>query len=544
MGNKESTTNNNNSSTEEHGNSNNSENSRQDAAPPRKKTPKKNFIVQIQEGYAALCNAIIRPPRAEYDIRELGPTVFQISGSCFQRTDFQLVNPRGFTLQCSHWGPPPDNKTNVVQKLPCVVYMHGNSSCRVEAIEYVETILSIGATVLAFDFSGCGLSEGPYISLGWYEQEDVQTVINWLRNSDKVSTIGLWGRSMGASTALMFGHRDPSIAAMVLDSPFSDLSVLCRELAGKINVPVPGFLVGGVLGLMRSTIKSKANFDIYNCKPIENVDKCFIPAIFTAGEEDDFILPSHAHDLHEKYAGDKNFVLVPGDHNSQRPSFFKDSVSIFLYARLCEPVGIKSNINNMHKQHIQRQQAYEQQMQDQLRRATSSRLMPQYNIPENHASNINMRGYSNAGGAVDENLQIALIMSLSDNSSKKNKNESTTVDVKKQQQMQLEKKENENALVDHLIAMGFNNVESRAALKRHNNDANRAAEELLMLKAKTNQKNNNNNTIKEKISSFSNSKTPNSNITKKVDQQQQVMKYGEEDDTVGVKTPGNIGEGK
>ena len=99
--------------------------------------------------------------------------------------------------------------------------------------------------------------------------------------------------------------------------------------------------------------------------------------------------------------------------------------------------------------------------------------------------------------------------------------------MKKQQQMQLEKKENENALVDHLIAMGFNNVESRAALKRHNNDANRAAEELLMLKAKTNQKNNNNNTIKEKISSFSNSKTPNSNITKKVDQQQQVMKYGE-----------------
>ena len=38
-----------------------------------KKPAKKNFIVQIQEGYAALCNAIIRPPRAEYDMRELGP---------------------------------------------------------------------------------------------------------------------------------------------------------------------------------------------------------------------------------------------------------------------------------------------------------------------------------------------------------------------------------------------------------------------------------------------------------------------------------------
>ena len=142
-----------------------------------KKPAKKNFIVQIQEGYAALCNAIIRPPRAEYDMRELGPKFFQISNSRFQRTDFQLVNPRGFTLQCSHWKPcttsaSKSSDASDSQKLPCVVYMHGNSSCRVEAIEYVETILSIGATILAFDFSGCGLSEGPYISLGWYEQEE------------------------------------------------------------------------------------------------------------------------------------------------------------------------------------------------------------------------------------------------------------------------------------------------------------------------------------------------------------------------------------
>ena len=32
--------------------------------------------------------------------------------------------------------------------------------------------------------------------------------------------------SMGAATALLHGHRDPSIAAMVLDSPFADLKQL------------------------------------------------------------------------------------------------------------------------------------------------------------------------------------------------------------------------------------------------------------------------------------------------------------------------------
>ncbi len=42
-----------------------------------------------------------------------------------------------------------------------------------------------------------------------------------------MSAIALWGRSMGAATALLHSHRDPTIACIVLDSPFADL----RQLA-------------------------------------------------------------------------------------------------------------------------------------------------------------------------------------------------------------------------------------------------------------------------------------------------------------------------
>jgi alpha/beta superfamily hydrolase len=48
-------------------------------------------------------------------------------------------------------------------------------------------------SLFCFDFAGCGRSEGDYISLGWYERDDVEVVIDWLRASNKVSTIGLWG---------------------------------------------------------------------------------------------------------------------------------------------------------------------------------------------------------------------------------------------------------------------------------------------------------------------------------------------------------------
>ena len=39
------------------------------------------------------------------------------------------------------------------------------------------------------------------------------------------------GRSMGAVTALMHADRDPSIAGLVLDSPFTSLRTLAEELA-------------------------------------------------------------------------------------------------------------------------------------------------------------------------------------------------------------------------------------------------------------------------------------------------------------------------
>lgn len=35
--------------------------------------------------------------------------------------------------------------------------------------------------------------------------------------------------------------------------------------------------------------------------------------------------------MFDKYVGDKNLIKVEGDHNSNRPTFMMDSVSIFFY---------------------------------------------------------------------------------------------------------------------------------------------------------------------------------------------------------------------
>jgi len=224
-------------------------------------------------------------------------------------------------------------KTRKRRRDPVVIYLHGNSSGRVEVLPQLGHLLSLGVSVVAFDFAGSGKSEGEFVSLGYYEREDLQTVIHHLRASGEVSTIALWGRSMGAATAIMYGSRDPTISGMILDSPFTDLTSLAEEMVEKgkeQGVNVPNFVVSVALRMIKSSIKSQAGFSIRHLSPISHANRCFTPAMFVAGEHDDFINKRHSELLHDKYAGDKNLVVVDGDHNSPRPRFLLQSACLFL----------------------------------------------------------------------------------------------------------------------------------------------------------------------------------------------------------------------
>lgn len=299
------------------------------------------YWAQIKSGYAEAVNAIIRPPRAKYSLAELGPRRFTLGGFKYERTDFIQRNNRNMKIHCSWWQPIAAER--VEEQLPCVVYMHGNSSCRGEAIEVLPLILELGCTLITFDFSGCGKSDGDFVSLGWYERDDCKCVVEFLRASGTVSTIGLWGRSMGAATALMHGHRDNCIAGMVLDSSFASLEQLVYALyvsAGDQLKYVPRFMVHVALKIVRSSVMKRCGFDILKLRPKDNVEGCFIPAVFICGAQDKFIHPQHSRDIYANYAGSKNLIEIQGDHNSNRPKYCLDAISIFFYQRLCVPAGL------------------------------------------------------------------------------------------------------------------------------------------------------------------------------------------------------------
>jgi hypothetical protein len=64
-----------------------------------------SYWEQANEGYRQLVDAIIRPPRAEYQDRHLGPREFKFGEKSFRRRDFILRNARGMKIVVSHWEP-------------------------------------------------------------------------------------------------------------------------------------------------------------------------------------------------------------------------------------------------------------------------------------------------------------------------------------------------------------------------------------------------------------------------------------------------------
>lgn len=118
----------------------------------------------------------------------------------------------------------PQSFIDSKQKMPCVMYLHAHGGSVVDALSMRHYFLPRVAFCI-FDFAGCGLSEGEYISLGPKEKRDALIVIDYIRKEHNVGQVFLWGRSMGAVASIMLASENPdAVSGLVLDSPFSDLT--------------------------------------------------------------------------------------------------------------------------------------------------------------------------------------------------------------------------------------------------------------------------------------------------------------------------------
>ena len=281
--------------------------------------------------YETLWKSIIRPPRDEYEIDQLGDNKFYHKGKTYIRKDYELINQRGHLIQVSFL--EEDIETRESYLMPVVIYLHGNSSSRIEGFRNAPDLLKNGINVVIFDFAGCGLSEGEYISLGWFEKDDVKLIIDFVEKLPGVLGIGLWGRSMGAATTMFYAHSDPRSKAICMDRPFSDFKLLAKELCLRY-ITLPNFVLTATMSFVKDTVKDKCGLDIDKLKPILYANKTRTPAFFLHAVADELISLEQTLKLVENYAGEKFINVVEGGHNSLRQKHVLEKITNFFVTYL------------------------------------------------------------------------------------------------------------------------------------------------------------------------------------------------------------------
>ena len=140
-------------------------------------------------------------------------------------------------------------------------------------------LLSRNIALCCFDFSGCGNAEGEYVSLGVHEQEDLEAVLGYLATVGSITEVALWGRSMGAVTALLFLPGCKFIRAVVVDSPFASFKQLVEDMAAQ-TTNIPKMMLQPALKLLKRTVKEKADFSLSELNPLKVVPHLHLPAFF------------------------------------------------------------------------------------------------------------------------------------------------------------------------------------------------------------------------------------------------------------------------
>jgi pimeloyl-ACP methyl ester carboxylesterase len=258
-------------------------------------------------------NGLIRPPRKEYDPNSLAVELPVDDYGTFGRFPVAFRNRRSQQLVGSIY----HSKTfSPFTGGPCVVYLHGNASSQLEGQFLVPNLCPHGIFVFCFDFAGCGCSGGEYISLGWFEKQDTEFLLDCLVKQFRLGPFILWGRSMGAATALIVTH--PRVIGRVADSAYTSIRDMCRAIAAQMHLP--NVFIKAALWYLKKRVAKTANFDIKAVAPLA-VDHqgSEVPAVFGHALRDQFIPYEQCSKLYTHYQHrQKSLMQLPGGHNSRR----------------------------------------------------------------------------------------------------------------------------------------------------------------------------------------------------------------------------------
>lgn len=167
-----------------------------------------------------------------------------------------------------------------------IIINHGYECTLYRSIKYVNIFHKLGFSCIVYDLRNHGKSGGTFSSFGFYEKEDLKTIVDFVQlNYPKYTYYGTLGSSMGAAITLQHASIDPRIQFVISESAFCDLNTqIKRQLNNK-------FKKLSKLFLFTSSFTNKILYGYYyeEVSPMKSISTLHVPILFIHGDQDQFI---------------------------------------------------------------------------------------------------------------------------------------------------------------------------------------------------------------------------------------------------------------
>ena len=161
------------------------------------------------------------------------------------------------------------------------------------ATKTARALCNLGVTVIRFDYSGTGDSEGELDEVTLHDwHQDLSLAIKYLKANSSVEKVGLWGLRLGAHLALRYAatEQDFDPACLILWQPVFEPEAFFKQfLRQKLSTEIATQTAGG-LGVkgMVAELEKGISQEVIGYPISESMYKSFTTSTVT------FPLPSHS----------------------------------------------------------------------------------------------------------------------------------------------------------------------------------------------------------------------------------------------------------
>ncbi len=225
------------------------------------------------------------------------------------RMDYEAVSfSSGDDITLKGWLVKPAHPGS---QSPAIILCHGVGANKSDFTELAAFLAKRGYFVLQFDFRAHGESGGRRTSLGYHEQKDIAAALGFIRTRHEIDQkrLGIYGFSLGGSSAILAAAKTGAFSAVVADSAFTSLKDQARTaITGFYHLPSFPFLPLTILGYELS-FRTRVDA-IAPVKVIAAIAPT--PVLIIAGEGDDLIPADNGRKLYAAAKEPKELWVIYG----------------------------------------------------------------------------------------------------------------------------------------------------------------------------------------------------------------------------------------